>query len=124
VVIWSESHSRTDVSIPSFPWKIPSLTNKSSQVMWQVSFSKSRRKMLTAIESNQISKAAKRRQRKKKSNKHVIYDEKQYHSEMHKEAVKHYFIANPAVVKIFGTDSVKFANFFADQCISEIKKEW
>lgn len=66
-------------------------------------------------EKKSITNSAKRRMRKKNNNK-------KFYDELHSEAVKHYFTVNPSAVRIFGTDSTKFANFFADECVSSMRK--
>jgi hypothetical protein len=72
-------------------------------------------------EKKSITNSAKRRMRKKNNNKKDTKDKK-FYDELHSEAVKHYFTVNPSAVRIFGTDSIKFANFFADECVSSMRK--
>jgi hypothetical protein len=71
------------------------------------------------------SKAAKRRERKKKRNQIRSFElvtDPTFYDELHAEAVHHYFVTNPGAVKAFGSDSAKLANLFADQCLAAMNK--
>jgi hypothetical protein len=71
-----------------------------------------------------LSSSSKRRLRKKNliKNKNKNNTDVDFHQQLRDEAVKHWFDKNPSAIKIFGTDSMKMANYFADQCVSELKK--
>ena len=75
------------------------------------------------MSSRMISKAAKRRQRKKKI-QNLSLESKQcnLYDDIHSEAQKHFFSHNPNSLRLFGSfESEKLASAFADQCTSAMK---
>jgi hypothetical protein len=78
--------------------------------------------MSTNAGANKIHKAKKRRIRKQKQTGHRMNETNdKFRSELHAEAIEHYFLTHPDAVKTFGTDSIKFATLFADNCIGALE---